>query len=224
MNSDINTRLYRRFGLVRNRLLLRKQDCIAQLSEKLKGMDKFDEHECPEKLWSRRYGEDAEDDSPRSRILVQLDTELKDYDALLLRENAIASIPKPTIRNHRTIFDWVYNNKPVVHEEYQYLYEDGDFILLGNQQDDWLRSVQERIWSLIHHQIFRVSGDTEMTRTVDLLNDLIALPINQIMHLTNIGSQLCIFIEWSLKRDSQIVRILGDYSSIDAANYYALRS
>ncbi len=224
MNSDINTRLYRRFGLVRNRLLLRKQDCIAQLSEKLRSMDKTDEHEHPEKLWSRRHGEDAKDDSPRSRILVQLDTELKDYDALLLREHAIASISKPTVRNHRTIFDWVYNNKPVVQEEYQYLYEEGDFALLGNQQDDWLRSVQERIWSLSHHQIFRVSNNTETTERDDLMNHLIVHLIIQIMHLRNIGSQFRIFIKWCHKRSSQIVRFLGDDNSVDAANHYALCS
>ncbi|KAL8863991.1 MAG: hypothetical protein Q9198_010176, partial [Flavoplaca austrocitrina] len=194
------------------------------LSEELRGMDKIDEHECPEKLWSRRNGEDAKDDSPRSRILVQLDTELKEYDALLLREDAIASISKPTIRNHRAIFDWVYNNKPVIQDEYQYLYEDGDFALLGNQQDDWLASFQERFWSLSLHQIFLVSGDTETTEQIDLLNDLIAHPIVPIMDLTGIRSKRCIWIEQSHKRGSQISRILGNDNSVDAANHYTLHS
>lgn len=168
MNSDINTRLYRRFGLVRNRLLLCKQDRIAELDHKLRSVDKFDEREHPEKLWSRRHGQDSKDDSQRLQVFEQLESELKEYDALLLREHAIASIPSPTRRNHRTIFDWVYNNKPVVREEYQYLYEDEDFALLGNQQDDWLRSVQERIWSLSHHRVFRVSNNIVGSKSLDL--------------------------------------------------------
>ena len=55
MDSDTNTRLYRRFGLIRNRLLLHKQDQIAELSEKLNAIDKVDETSHPERLSCRRY-------------------------------------------------------------------------------------------------------------------------------------------------------------------------
>ena len=158
MDSDINTRLYRRFGLVRNRLLLHKQDQISGLAEKLADLDKKDETMHPERLSCRRYDEELGDESQRSEILQSLDHALKDYDALLLREHAITSIPRPTTRNHRAIFDWVYNNKPLVREEYQYLYNKRDFLLLGNQQDDWFRSFQERIWNLGHIPIFKVSA------------------------------------------------------------------
>ena len=88
---------------------------------------------------------------------------LKEYDDLLLREHSIVSIPKPTKRNHRTIFDWVYNNKPLVREEYQYLYDERDFLLLGNHQDEWLRSFQERIWNLGHVKFFKVKSQHSWT-------------------------------------------------------------
>ena len=157
MDSDINTRLYRRFGLIRNRLLLHKQDQIMELSEKLHNLDKADETSYPDRLYCRRYDKELGEESQRTQVLQSLQNHLEEYDAMLLREHAIVSLPKPTTRNHRAIFDWVYNNKPVVREEYEYLYDERDFLLLGNQQDDWLRSFQERIWNLSFSRFFTVS-------------------------------------------------------------------
>ena len=73
MDSDINTRLYRRFGLSRNRLLLHKQDKIAALSEELKELDKTDERLRPERLTCRRYDEQLGDESRRSQLLHSLE-------------------------------------------------------------------------------------------------------------------------------------------------------
>ena len=156
MDSDVNTRLYRRFGLIRNRLLLQKQDQIAELSQKLIDLDKLDATSNPERLYCRRYDEGLGDDSERPKLLRSLEELLKEYDAMLLREHAILSIPRPTFRNHRAIFDWVYNNKPLVREEYEYLYDERDFLVLGNQQDHWQHSFQERIWDLSHNRFFKV--------------------------------------------------------------------
>ena len=148
MDSDVNTRLYRRFGVARNRLLLHKQDMIIFLLEQLDTLDKEDDSMNPERITCRRFDEQLGAESKRTEILQSLDDSLKSYDDLLLREHNIASINRPTRRNHRFLFDWVYNNKPIVEKEYQYLYDDRDFVLLGNMQDRWLRSVQEKIWSL----------------------------------------------------------------------------
>ena len=158
MDSDSNTRVYRRFGLIRNRLLLHKQDQIFELSERLNDLDKVDETLYPDRLFCRRYDEELGDRSQRPQILQSLEQSLKEYDGLLLREHSISSIPRPSRKNHRAIFDWVYNNKPVVREEYQYLYDERDFVLLGHQQDQWFRSCQEKIWNLSHNRLFKVSA------------------------------------------------------------------
>ena len=144
MISDINTSLYRGFRWERNRLLLHHQDRIAELSGQLGGLDRADEASQPYRLYSRR---DDEEQPPaqRTHLLRQLARELKEYDDLLVREHAIATMPKPTKHDHRSLFNWFYNNKPVVWDEYQHLYQQDDFILLGNQQDGWLRSFEEKI-------------------------------------------------------------------------------
>ena len=156
MSSDVNTRLYRRFGIVRNRLLLHKQDQIVRLSYQLANLDKRDEASHPERLYCGRYDEGLGCGSLRNAILQRLENILKEYDELLLREHTIASIVQPTAKNHRSLFDWVYNNKPVVREEYEYLFDQHDFVLLGNDDDHWLRSFQQRIWNMGQHPIFRV--------------------------------------------------------------------
>ena len=144
MISDINTSLYRGFRWERNRLLLHHQDRIAELSDRLGGLDRTDEASQPHRLYSRRDDEEQAP-APRTELLHQLASELKIYDDLLMREHAIATMTKPTKHDHRSLFNWFFNNKPVVWDEYQYLYQQDDFILLGNQEDGWFRSFEDRI-------------------------------------------------------------------------------
>lgn len=156
MTSDINTRVYRRYGWERNRILLYKQDRVAELSEQLKALDRRDDRLQSPGLYSRRDDEEQEP-CQRPHLIRRLESELKEYDDILLREHAITSIPNPTRSTHRSIFDWVYNNKPIVRDEYQYLYQQDDFVLLGSQHDRWLWSFEEKIWALGHNRLFRVS-------------------------------------------------------------------
>ena len=147
MTCDVNTRLYRRFGWERNRLLLHKQDEVVVLSDELKALDAQDEYSHRERLYSRR--KDIEQtDCKRSEILRRLTSQLKEYDDLLLREHAVASLPECTARNHKGVYDWVYNTKPVYTSEYQYLNQQDDFALLGNQHDLWARAFAEKLFAL----------------------------------------------------------------------------
>ena len=160
MDSDVNTRLYRRFGVLRNRLLLHKQDQIVRLSTELDKLDKTDETSNPERLYCRRYDEKLGAESQRNSLLKSLGDLLRDYDELLLRENSIVCIPQPNPRNHQSLLNWVEGNKPFEADESQYIFENRDFVLLGNQHDDWMRSFQERIWDLGHNRLFGVSPVT----------------------------------------------------------------
>ena len=156
MTCDVNTRLYRRFGWERNRLLLHKQDEIVVLSDELKALDSRDECSHRERLYSRRK-DDEQQPAERSEILGRLSARLKEYDDLLLREHAVASLPKCTARNHKGVFDWVNNTKPVYTSEYQYLNQRDDFALLGNQQDLWARAFEEKLFALADIPILGVS-------------------------------------------------------------------
>lgn len=52
---------------------------------------------------------------------------------------------KPTARDYRSLVNYIYNNKPVIEEEIQFLRHRDDFVLLAGQNDspvehflDWL--------------------------------------------------------------------------------------
>ena len=202
MDSDNNTRLYRRFGVVRNRLLLHKQDQIAELSEKLSKIDHTDSLENPVRLICRRYDEELGDESARTQVIQELEHRLKEYDDLLLREHAIVALPRPTVQNHRSIFNWVYNNKPLTREEYSYLYNERDCLLLGNQQDHCLRSLQDFVWNLGQSPIFKVCP----TETVTSWNDGTHLMPSDYFHPSPVPRTL-------MQRSSQTKLLRASYSS-----------
>ena len=137
--TDIDGRLYRRYAYLRNRLLLHKQDQLAELEEQL---DKLDATHAADdedfyRLCSRRF-DDEDKESKRRKLIKQIDDVLKEYDDLLLREHHILSIHTPSRKAHRGYFDYIWNEKPVVKEEYQFIYREDDFVMLGDQHDRWL--------------------------------------------------------------------------------------
>lgn len=138
--ADIDGRLYRRFSWARNRLLLHRQDEISELEEQLAKLDDDDskgDDVDSFRLLSRRF--DEEDvDCRRRKLLDRLGDVLKEYDDLLLREHAICSLKTPTKNEHRSYFNFIWNEKPVCREEYQFIYREDDFVRLGSQDDSWL--------------------------------------------------------------------------------------
>lgn len=140
VSADIDGRLYRRFGYLRNRLLLHKQDEIIELEEELAKLDDDDakgEDVDSYRLVSRRFDEE-DADCKRRKLLDRLHGCLKEYDELLLREHEVMSLKQPTKKEHRSYFNYIFNEKPVCREEYQFIYREDDFVRLGSQDDSWL--------------------------------------------------------------------------------------
>ena len=114
VSADIDGRLYRRYGYLRNRLLLHKQDEIAELEEELEALDQADaDHEDDwYRLCSRRFDEEDHDDRKRKKLLERIDEALKSYDDLLLREHQVMSIRQPTRKAHRGYFNVSVSRAP----------------------------------------------------------------------------------------------------------------
>jgi hypothetical protein len=84
IDADIDGRLYRSFGYLRNRSLLRHQDQLMCLEEELAELDQGDAEQDLYRLCSRRYDEEDPANCKRKQILDRLDTTLKEYDDLIL--------------------------------------------------------------------------------------------------------------------------------------------
>ena len=150
--------MYRRYGYLRNRLLLHKQDEIAELEEELDKLDREDAAHGDDwyRLCSRRFDEEDHDACKRKKLLHHINEALKSYDDLLLREHQVMSIREPTRKAHRGYFNFIFNEKPVAKEEYQFVYKEDDFVILGHQEDRWL-GFTEVFVSYLPHFILKVS-------------------------------------------------------------------
>ncbi len=81
MNSDDNFLLCRRYGFLRSRVLLHRQDELAVLERNLLEMDAEDKELLPLALRSRKMDEDRDEDERFSRktLIQKIDDKLKQY-------------------------------------------------------------------------------------------------------------------------------------------------
>lgn len=80
MNSDENFMMCRKYGFLRGRVLLYRQDELRQLERDLLEADEEDANECPLALRSRKTDEDREQDEfSRKPLIERIDAKLKQY-------------------------------------------------------------------------------------------------------------------------------------------------
>ena len=48
------------------------------------------------------------------------------------------SLRRPSTRFHRVYFNYIWDEKPLFKDEYQFIYRKDDFVALGEREDDWL--------------------------------------------------------------------------------------
>ena len=85
MDSDSKFRIFRRFGFLRTRLLLYRQDILREIEHRLNIIDGNDESEAATKVYlASRQADDARDNPQRKTLFQELEAELKRYGAARL--------------------------------------------------------------------------------------------------------------------------------------------
>lgn len=82
INSDVNFVMYRKFGTLRSRVLLHRQDEINKLEKRLNDLDIRDDEEWNARVRSIKY--DREQDSQRSDLVDEIDAKLEHYGKCIL--------------------------------------------------------------------------------------------------------------------------------------------
>jgi hypothetical protein len=131
------------------------------LEEELATLDQGDEKQDLYRLCSRRYDEEDPATCIRKQILDRIDTTLKEYDDLMLREHATVSLKRPSRRVHKGYFDYIWNEKPVDKKEYQFIYHREDFVILGPHGEGWLGPPAEALGRAFPKRLLRVSSAQE---------------------------------------------------------------
>lgn len=157
IDSGVDRRIYRRFGYIRNYLLLHRQDEISVLEEEIIALDREHENNDPYHLCLRRYDEEDPQEMQRIELMSRLNKMLKEYDELLLREHAIMSIKQPSDKVYRSYFDYIWNEKPLCQAEYQFISHKDDFVALSKQEDTWLSPFIKVLQALVPKRLLKTS-------------------------------------------------------------------
>ncbi|KAL8791924.1 MAG: hypothetical protein Q9195_005500 [Heterodermia aff. obscurata] len=146
VNSDENFLIARKYGYLRSRVLLYRQDELSVLERDLIALDADDEENRPVALTSRKNDEQTDKDPVYSRkVLIQkIDDKLKEYDNVVSRIQTYVSLKNPSGRNVRSFIDWIQDHKPLTKEESSFLEHKDDFVALSDgQENGWLDGLVE---------------------------------------------------------------------------------
>ncbi|KAF2174896.1 hypothetical protein K469DRAFT_704011 [Zopfia rhizophila CBS 207.26] len=154
-NSEPTFRIYKRFGTLRNRVILYRQQELAKLEEKLNELDAEDDKHHNRRIRSLRQDR-ADKESKRMELIDEIDSKLKHYDDLLERELRSGLMQKPTKRNYRSLVNYLFNRAPVVRsEQLNILKHRDDFILLTGQSESPLERTLDTLICRVPIKWFR---------------------------------------------------------------------
>lgn len=77
-------------------------------------------------------------------------------DDLLLKDSSLRALAPAPVRDHLSVFHWIYNNKPLDPGHYDFIYHLDDFVSLGKQPqsrfDDFVKACLNR-WPSSRFQV-----------------------------------------------------------------------
>lgn len=105
----------------------------------------------------------------RSALVSEIKAKLKEYDDLVVRSKTIVSVPRPKKGAFRSYFNWIYNDPPVVQEEFEFIYFKEDFMSLGQEADGWLEPMIDSLFHTIPSSMIKYvfSSKTDQAKSSD---------------------------------------------------------
>lgn len=151
-DSDPNFLIYRKFGWLRNRLLLDLQDQLVTLEEELQLLDDNDARlRDPDKVLISRRNDELQK-TLRQDLLRTIRQKLLEYgmrqviliaaleliviaDEVLLHLQQVQHMRRPTFRNQNSLFNMIWSNKCQVHEEMEWILRREDLAALARDSE-----------------------------------------------------------------------------------------
>jgi len=157
IDSDIDLVMYRRFGQLHSRSLLYRQAEITALEEKLASLDRADAQD-PQTVWKNHTTISHEDgymNEERKELMELIDIKLKEYSDILLQDAQLRALSKPTDKHHRSLFNYMWNRKPVNPSEARFINHKDDFVSLVKTEDSWLDDFIHKCMNHCRKGLFR---------------------------------------------------------------------
>ncbi|KAI4200003.1 MAG: hypothetical protein LQ346_002476 [Caloplaca aetnensis] len=171
MISSDNFLMCRGFAFLHSRVLLHRQDELAEMEKTLLAMDEEDIEFGEELALQSRRRDDLRPEQPSRKSLIdKIDTKLKDYDDLTMRIRTMVAIPKPSERDYSSFYRWIDAKKPLCREETKFVKHQDDFIALAEKQEGgWFDGVLEDLLSIFPRRLTRaiLSSPSDRKKTDD---------------------------------------------------------
>ncbi|MCJ1244332.1 hypothetical protein MMC30_001530 [Trapelia coarctata] len=170
LDSDDSFMLYRRFGFLHARLLLNKQDELRELEEELRDMDNDDwEEESSRRFLQSRELDECRDleDGRKSRqgLLEKIEKKILEYGTLLQQAQQLVALNRPADRDHRSVINFLENQKPLFKSEVSFIYEKEDLVTLRpGRETAFLDAFVERVIRICNCKPIQRIFCTEETR------------------------------------------------------------
>ncbi|RDL32073.1 uncharacterized protein BP5553_09475 [Venustampulla echinocandica] len=151
LDSDENFMIFRRFGFLHTRLLLRTQDELRIMEKELDQMDQRDNFQNIKLLQCRVDDDLRKDQVPETResLLSRIEPTLLKYDQLLLNSQQLAAANRPPQRDYNSVANFIYHKKPLLQGDDDFIYRKEDLITLRpGRESAWLDAAVEKLLKL----------------------------------------------------------------------------
>ncbi|KAH7308753.1 hypothetical protein BKA65DRAFT_172882 [Rhexocercosporidium sp. MPI-PUGE-AT-0058] len=113
MSTNEEYQVFRGFASSHIRLLLRYEVEITELEKRLEQLDEEDiaNPDMTYRLRNTIHGPKC--DTKRKELEYELEVKLLKYDEILLKHAQAQGLARPSQRNHYSVFNWIWTNKPL---------------------------------------------------------------------------------------------------------------
>jgi hypothetical protein len=168
MNSDENFLICRKYGFLHNRVLLYRQDELRELEQQLLLLDKTSNQQDDRVVKSRKAEERLIGEEKRV-LINEIDDKLREYNDIVQRTRAFATLQRATERNYTSVRNWVDHSAPLEQNEASTFYKDRDFVsVVDAKEGSWFDGRVENVLSRFGGSVTRVS--TYCVDIQDLVN------------------------------------------------------
>jgi hypothetical protein len=163
IDSDTDTVLFRKFGVLSAQSLLYKEVELTELEAQLDELNKEDESD-PDNMWRLSYNlslNDGKNNDKRKALINKIDQKMEIYrkiqmrpdfweynlislDNMLLREAEIRKLSGPSKRVHRNFLDYVVTENALGEDDHRFIYHEHDFVSLADHEESWLDDIVHR--------------------------------------------------------------------------------
>ncbi|PVH80173.1 hypothetical protein DL98DRAFT_515661 [Cadophora sp. DSE1049] len=113
ISTDGNYEVWRGFRNGHVRHLLRYQAEITELEKALEQLDEDDDANPDMRYRLKHTRHKPHWDTKRRELEEEHRTKLMQFDEVMLKHAQVQALPRPSSRNHRSVFNWIWTNKPL---------------------------------------------------------------------------------------------------------------